>query len=102
VVADGRTLVYSGDSAVCDALTEHVAAADMFLSEASFVTTEDNPPGIHLTGAEAGEVASRAGAVRVLLTHIPPWHDAAQVLGEAKRTFDGDVALAEAGRTYQV
>ncbi len=102
VVADGRTLVYSGDSAMCEALNEQAADADVFLSEASFLTTEDNPPGIHLTGAEAGEVATQAGVLRLLLTHIPPWHDAAQVLAEAKGTFDGDVTLAEPGRTYDV
>ncbi|MGI9155753.1 MAG: MBL fold metallo-hydrolase [Marmoricola sp.] len=102
IVADARTLVYSGDSAVCDALTEHAADADVFLSEASFVSTEDNPPGIHLTGADAGTVATNGGVGRLLLTHIPPWHDPAEVLGEAKTTFDGDVALAEDGRTYDV
>ena len=102
VRADGRTLVYSGDTAACPALTEQARAADVFLCEASFLETADNPPDVHLTGAEAGQVATDADARRLLLTHIPPWHDRAQVLAEARSTYAGDVALAEPGATYEV
>ncbi|MCW2757654.1 MAG: beta-lactamase domain protein [Nocardioidaceae bacterium] len=64
--------------------------------------TADNPPDIHLTGSQAGAVATTAGAHRLLLTHIPPWHDPGQVLAEARTTYAGDVVLAESGTTYVV
>jgi ribonuclease BN (tRNA processing enzyme) len=47
-------------------------------------------------------MATRAGAQRLVLTHVPPWHDAQVILREAKETFDGPVELAEPGRTYEI
>ena len=102
VSAEGRTLVYSGDTAACSALTEHAKGADLLLCEASFLGSADNPPDIHLTGAEAGQIAGDAAVGRLLLTHIPPWHDPETVLAEARSAYDGDVALAGAGVSYDV
>ena len=102
VSADGRTLAYSGDSAVCDSLDRAAERADLFLVEASFVHGEDNPPDVHLTGRQAGETASRAGVGRVVLTHVPPWHEAEVALAEATAVFAGSVELAVTGATYEV
>jgi ribonuclease BN (tRNA processing enzyme) len=100
--ADGRTLAYSGDTGTCDALVETARDADFFLCEASFVEGADNPPDLHLTGAEAGVMATQAGARRLVLTHVPPWHDAEVMLAEAHLTFDGPLELAVPGKTYEV
>jgi ribonuclease BN (tRNA processing enzyme) len=100
--ADGRTLVYSGDSAVCGALSQQAKGADVFLCEASFLSGHDEPQGIHLTGAEAGEIATEAGVRRLLLTHVPPWYDPATVLAEAKGTFSGPLEMARTGRVYDI
>lgn len=102
VTADDRCLVYSGDTAPCESLHQIARRADLFLVEASFRDEDTNPPGIHLTGSEAGEVATRADVRRVLLTHVPPWHDPDRALVEARRTYSGPLALAEAGTTYEV
>lgn len=97
-----RLLAYSGDTGPCAGLDTLAVDADLFLAEASFVTSEHNPPSLHLTGAEVGEAATRGGAARVLLTHVPPWHDPAVALAEARSTYDGPVELAAAGATYDV
>jgi ribonuclease BN (tRNA processing enzyme) len=49
-----------------------------------------------------GAAATRAGVPRVLLTHVPPWHDKALALRDARTTYSGDVALAEPLQTYDV
>ncbi len=102
VEAGGRTLAYSGDSGVCPGLEDTARQADLFLSEASFLEGAANPPDLHLTGAEAGRTATAAGSHRLLLTHIPPWHDPEKVLAEAVGTYDGPVQLATVGTTYDV
>lgn len=102
VVADGRTLVYSGDTGPFDGLTEFVRGADVFLSEASFLDGRDNPPNLHLTGGDAGRIAERIGLDRLLLTHIPPWHDPQQVLSDAKAEFGGSIELVTTGAVYHV
>ncbi len=99
---DGRVFVYSGDTGPSTALVKAAKGADVFLCEASFVEGPDNPPDLHLTGRQAGQHASRADVSRLLLTHIPPWHDPAQVLAEAVPEFAGQVELVGPGAVYDI
>jgi ribonuclease BN (tRNA processing enzyme) len=99
---DGRSLVYSGDTARCDALRDLAKGSDLLLAESSFVVGAKNPAGLHMTGRDAAEVASAAGAGRLLLTHIPHWYDPKQMLADARPAFDGWLELAEPGATYDV
>lgn len=97
---DGRSLVYSGDTGPCAELDELAKGCDLLLAEASFLDGGDNPPHLHLTGREAASVAEAAGAKRLVLTHIPPWHDPADVLAEAAPHFNGATLLAAPGAAY--
>ncbi len=99
---EGRTLVYSGDTGPGELIEAAAQDADLFLVEASFEEGAANPPALHLTGKECGEIATRSGVRRMLLTHVPPWHDRSVVLAEAMAVWDGDVALALPGASYQI
>jgi ribonuclease BN (tRNA processing enzyme) len=100
--ADGRSLVYSGDTARCDALRDLAVGSDLLLAESSFLVGAKNPTGLHMTGRDAAEVASAAGVDRLLLTHSPHWYDPKLMLADARPAFDGWLELAEAGATYDV
>jgi ribonuclease BN (tRNA processing enzyme) len=102
ITAGGRSFVYSGDSGVCDPLDDIARDADLFLVEASFIEGDDNPPDLHLTGREAAETAARAGARRVIITHVPPWYSADQVLADAEGAYAGPLEMAKPGATYEV
>ena len=102
VTAGGRTLVYSGDTGPCPALDEAATDAHLLLAEASFRSGDDNPPDLHMTGADCGRTASKAGVERLVLTHIPPWYDAADAEAEARAEWSGQVELARAGATYDL
>ena len=102
VTGDGRTLVYSGDTGPCTALDEVADDVHLLLAEASFQTGDDNPPDLHMTGADCGRTASKAGVERLVLTHVPPWHDAAVAEAEARAEWSGPLDLASAGATYDV
>jgi ribonuclease BN (tRNA processing enzyme) len=102
VHADGRLLVYTGDSGVCEPVEHAAEGADLFLAEAAFCDGEDNPEGIHLTGTDVGNMAKRAGVGRLVLTHIPAWHDPQVSFDEARAVWDGPLDLATAGATYDV
>ena len=99
---DGRSLVYSGDTALCRSLCELAADADLLLAEAAFRDGVDNPPGIHMTGSEAAAVARDARVGRLVLTHIPPWHAKEEAVAEARGVYDGPVLLAHEGATYDL
>jgi ribonuclease BN (tRNA processing enzyme) len=100
VTADGATLAYTGDTGPCVALDRLAAGAGLLLAEASFRHGDENPDDLHLTGREAGEVAGRNGVPRLVVTHVPPWHDAAEMLAEARTAFDGDLSAAVPGASY--
>ncbi|MGB8650169.1 MAG: MBL fold metallo-hydrolase [Mycobacteriales bacterium] len=102
IEAGAKVLTYSGDTAVSDTLVELARDADVLLCEASWPSIPTPPPGIHLTGREAGEHAARAGAKRLLLTHVMPFHDPQALLIEAKEVFDGHLEVVHAGTTYSI
>jgi ribonuclease BN (tRNA processing enzyme) len=52
---------------------------------------------VHLTARQAAEHASRAGAGRLLLTHLVPWNDPEQSREEAAGSFDGKLTMARTG-----
>jgi ribonuclease BN (tRNA processing enzyme) len=56
----------------------------------------------HLTAAEAGELARRAGAARLLLTHYSDSLDAEQLRAAAEATFGGKVEMATEGERYKI
>lgn len=99
----GRVLAYSADTAPCDALLSLAAGVDAFLCEASYLASENNPPGLHLTGRDAGEAAAKAGVERLLLTHlVPAWGDERTTLDEARSAFSGPIEVVRPGITYDI
>ena len=102
IEAGGRTLVYSGDTGESDALVELATGADLLLCEASWPHEPAQPPGIHLSGLQAGEHATRADAGRLLLTHAVAWCDPQTMLAEARGTYAGPLELAACGRSYDL
>lgn len=102
IAAGDAVMAYSGDTGPCEALDRIADGVDLFLAEASFNTCDHNPPSLHTTGAEVGEVASRGGVRRLVVTHVPPWHDPADAVAEARSTFDGTIELAASGAVYEL
>jgi ribonuclease BN (tRNA processing enzyme) len=102
IATDTHTIVYSGDTGPTEALVDIAAGADIFLCEASFVESGINPPNLHLTGAEAGDHATRARVGQLLITHIPAWTDAAEVEADTKSTWNGPCELVAPGSVYDL
>jgi ribonuclease BN (tRNA processing enzyme) len=100
VSVGGAVVAYSGDTGPCPALDRVADGVDLFLAEASFREGDENPEGLHLTGADCGAISSRAGAKSLVITHVPPWHDAKIALREASELYDGPVELARPGAVY--
>ena len=98
----GTTLVYTGDTGWCEAVTELARDADALLSEASWTHAANRPPDLHLSGTEAGRLAAVAGAGRLMVTHVTPWTPVDDVLTEAKAEFPGEITLVRQGEAYRL
>jgi ribonuclease BN (tRNA processing enzyme) len=93
VRSDGRILAYTADSAADDSLLALAEGADLLLSEA---TLPEKYAGAapHLTARQAGEYARKAGAGRLVLTHVWPTSDRDQMAREAAEPFGDSVTVA--------
>jgi ribonuclease BN (tRNA processing enzyme) len=89
----GKVIAFSGDTAVCPGLVTAARNADVAVFECSF-PNERKVEG-HLTPGEAGEVATAARVKRLVLTHFYPECEEADILGQCRETFSGEVILAE-------
>ena len=96
----GASLMYSGDSGPCESLTELAADVDLALIECSF--PDDAPFEKHLTPIRAADIAAKAGAKKLLLTHFYPPVEKVDVLSISKKTFKGPISIAEDLAIYNV
>jgi ribonuclease BN (tRNA processing enzyme) len=105
--ASGATLVFSSDVGPCPELIVAARDADLFMCESALLdpSQDEADPLLrgHMSAAEAGDAARRAGAQRLLITHYRSGEKYdAQHLEAARGTFGGRVELAREGQTYTV
>lgn len=98
----GRRLTFSADSAPSDELADFATGTDLLLIEAALPRPEREGPRGHLTPREAGEHGARAGAGRLVLTHISDELDPEWARAEAADAFGGPVEVAHEGAVYEV
>jgi ribonuclease BN (tRNA processing enzyme) len=96
VEAGGRSLVYSGDTAPCAALTELAADCDLLLCEAE----GDDPA--HHTPEQAGATATAAAARRLVVTHVGRAVTPRGAVVRAAAHFAGPVEYADPGAAFTV
>ena len=98
---EGR-FTYSADCGPNDGLVELAQRTDLLLIEATLLVPEPDGERGHLTAREAGEHGRRAGARRVVLTHVSDELDADRVVAEASEGYGAAVELAREGAVYEV
>lgn len=101
---DGRRLTFGADCGPNDVIVELARDTDLLMLEAT-EGAEPHPGGVprgHLTGGEAGELARRAGARRLLVTHYSDLLDSSQLRAATEGAFGRAVELAVEGAHYIV
>ncbi|AXB46401.1 MBL fold metallo-hydrolase [Amycolatopsis albispora] len=94
----GRSLTYSGDTAPCAKLTALAQNCDVLLCEAD----SDTETPVHHTPEDAGETARRAGAGRLVVTHVGPFVTPEDAVARAVTRFPGPVEYADPGRSFTI
>jgi ribonuclease BN (tRNA processing enzyme) len=98
LTAGGRVLAYTGDTGPSPEITELARDCDAFLAEATYPEQVPGGDARYLSSAaQAGKNAARAGAGRLILTHLWPGSSPEAALAAARRAFPGDIAVAAGG-----
>ena len=117
--ADGRALVYSGDSVYApDAMVPLAEGADVLVHEAFTDSalermaqglSESRRAGLlagmrstHCPAFDAGQTARDAGVGTLVLTHLTPDERNEELVAEARRAFDGTIIVASDGLSLEV
>jgi ribonuclease BN (tRNA processing enzyme) len=101
--SNGRgRFTYGADCRPCSELIELARDTDLLMVEATLPRPERTGERGHMTPAEAGEHARRAGARRVVLTHISDELDQTWARDQGRDTFGGSVEVAREGAVYEV
>ncbi len=101
VEGDGRRLAFSSDTGPGWSPTAFEQPIDVLLCEASLsIENEGEVP--HLSGRQAGAMASAAGVARLLVTHIVPGADEEQHRRDAEAAFGGPVDVATIHASYEI
>ena len=101
----GRTLVYTGDTRPAESTIEMARDADLLIHEATFGDDdfERAHDTFHTTAKGAAELARRAGARSLILTHVSARYadDPAPLQEEARQSFPNTV-VAHDGLTLEI
>ncbi|MGM0371981.1 MAG: ribonuclease Z [Halobacteriota archaeon] len=102
----GRTVVYTGDTRPTHTVESAAEDADLLIHDATFADDEAGRAREtrHSTAREAARLAGKAGVKQLVLTHVSPRYagNTGLLLREARDAFDGEIVLAEDGRTIEV
>ncbi|MBS2032522.1 MAG: ribonuclease Z [Deltaproteobacteria bacterium] len=86
----GLKLAYCTDCVPCDGAVRLATGADLLVHEATYLVghVDEAKERGHSTAAQAAEIAKRAGAKRLLLTHFSPRYETLEAhLEEARAVF---------------
>jgi ribonuclease BN (tRNA processing enzyme) len=95
-----RRMVYTGDTGPSPALGDWAADCDLLLAECSL--PDDRAMAIHLTPASAGELAARARAKRLVLTHLYPPVEGVDIPAAVAKIYRGPVVVAGDGDRFEI
>ena len=104
LTAGGRVLAYTGDTGPSPDIAVLARDADVLLAEATFpdrIVSAGDARYLS-TARQAGEDAARAGARRLVLTHLWPGTDRAAARAAARRAYRADLDVATPGMTVEL
>ena len=97
---EGKKIAIVSDTGVCANAINIAKDADLFICESTFFTDKEEKAKKykHLTSFQAGEIAKKANAKKLVITHFSQRYDSKDIdlmRKEAKKAFGKDVKAAE-------
>ncbi len=90
----GLKVVYSGDTKPCQSLLALAKGADLLIHDATFAEEEESK--MHSGAKEAAQLAKKAGAHKLALTHFSRrYQDVRELEREAKKVFQNTITAED-------
>jgi ribonuclease BN (tRNA processing enzyme) len=88
----GDSVVFSGDTDYSESLVRLAAGADLLICESAL--PEEMKVEGHLSPSLAGRIAEKAGVGQLVLTHLYPPCEGADMIGPCRSAYSGRICLA--------
>ena len=103
ISAGGRSITYTGDAGPSDDLVDLAGGTDLLLAEATYVeSVPTGNAGVLNCALDVGRQARRAGAARLILTHLLPGTDPEASRTAAARSYGDWIGVASGGVTAEL
>jgi ribonuclease BN (tRNA processing enzyme) len=96
----GKVVCISGDTSYNENIVTLCKDADLAVLECSFPQMQEE--GIHLNPKLISKIVTEAHVKEVLLTHLYPHTEDYPIVEYITREYDGDIAIAQVGKTYKI
>jgi ribonuclease BN (tRNA processing enzyme) len=93
---NGKSLVYTGDTAPCEQVTQLASKVDVLIHECNWLDGE-HPEGVHTSPSEIAVITKETGAKKVILVHLSPQVASAEneVLSIVKGSSNAEVIMGK-------
>src|SRR4051812_3489564 len=103
ISAGEKSITYTGDAGPSDDLVELAGGTDLLLAEATYIdSVPSGNAGVLNCALDVGRQAHRAGALRLMLTHLMPLTDPDASRAAAARSFSDPIEVAAPGTTVEL
>lgn len=102
--SNGARAIYTSDTGPSETVARLARGAELLITEATYQSLAEESPTQrgHMTGDEAGQLARKAGASYLVLTHHWPHRDPAVAKEQAHQTYSGKIDIAQPGAVYEI
>jgi len=94
-VRPGKKIVFSSDTLPCERVVKEARDCDLLVHEATYIFDEDRQGTYHTTVQEACEIACRARAKQLILTHVSQRYEEEDIIKEAQAYFEPVIVASD-------
>ena len=92
---EDKIIVFSGDTISCEGIETASNDAGLLVCDCITPDAPDLAKGAHLTSLQVGELCQKSHVKKVVLSHIMPISYNRDLVTDVKKSFNGEVILAE-------
>lgn len=94
ISCDNKILSFTSDTSYFDELADFFEDSDLLIAECSFYAHMDGTKAGHMNSLQAGMLAEKSKAKKLVLTHLPHFGNTDELVSQASEQYKGEIILA--------